>query len=992
MRPGGFFLAIALGIVACPAYGGWFDNWLDKLDPKVGMSKIETNDLELLYYDPSETYLVPYVARAYENSLHAQEKRFDWTPWDRPTIYISDISDYGDAVARSVPNNGVNIDIAPFATTFETFTAGEHFFTLLNHELVHVATLDDWNDQDAWWRHVVHGKPNWTGDHPESIFYNYMTAPRANAPRWWREGSAVYFETWMSGGFGRSQGGYDEMVFRAMVRDHAKFFDPLGLESYGSSIDFQVGVNEYLYGERFFTYLAYAYSPEKVIEWLKRSNGSYASYADDFERVFGKPLDEGWADWVAFEHKFQEANLASLSQYPATQEKKLTVQPLGSVSKSYYDAKTNSLIGGYRVPGVLASIGEISLNGGHIRHIADITAPALYRVTSLAYDPAARTAWYTTKNNAMRDLMQLDVNTGSTKLLINHARIGDLAFNPVDRSLWGVRSLNGLLTLVRLYAPYTEVNEIHTFSYGEVPSDLDISPDGRLLCATVAEINGDQFVMVYRIDDIVRGVGKPIATLKLGDSYPESGTFSKDGRYLYATAYYTGVSNVYRLELATGKVDAVSNAITGYFRPIALNDGSLIVFEYTGQGFLPVRIDPKPVTDLGTIKFLGTETVNKHPAIKSYAVGSPANIPIDQMITYRGDYIPRQEMKLDATYPVVQGYKGHVGLGWYANFEDPLGFNQLQLLISASPAGDIRRWEWLHADVDYRTLYWRIRYWHNLANFYDLFGPTDRSRKGDAVIGDYKEPLIWDLPEELDLSAEVGLYTGLDTLPVAQNVHGSDKQIAEGKVGLHYSDTAQSLGAVDWESGYAWDVEAIEDYARNENFPKVHGSFDFGFPLPWQHSSLWLYSAAGMAMGAESNVLNDFYFGAFGNNYVDNGSIKRYRDYDSFPGFKIDEIGARSFLKSTLEWNLPPLRFEEIGTPAYYLRTIRTALFGGALWADPGSTAANQHVLEDVGIQADLNFTIDVNLPMTFSVGYSHGFGDKDIHGREEILASLKIL
>ena len=57
----------------------------------------------------------------------------------------------------------------------------------------------------------------------------------------------------MGGGLGRAQGGYDEMVFRAMVRDDAHFYDPLGLASRGVQVDFQVGANAYLYGTRFFT-------------------------------------------------------------------------------------------------------------------------------------------------------------------------------------------------------------------------------------------------------------------------------------------------------------------------------------------------------------------------------------------------------------------------------------------------------------------------------------------------------------------------------------------------------------------------------------------------------------------------------------------------------------------------------------------------------------------------------------------------------------------
>ena len=85
------------------------------------------------------------------------------------------------------------------------------------------------------------------------------------------EGSAVFMETWMAGGLGRAQGGYDEMVWRAKVHDNSRFFSPLGLESEGTQIDFQVGANSYLYGTRFMSYLALTYGPDKVVEWLRRA-------------------------------------------------------------------------------------------------------------------------------------------------------------------------------------------------------------------------------------------------------------------------------------------------------------------------------------------------------------------------------------------------------------------------------------------------------------------------------------------------------------------------------------------------------------------------------------------------------------------------------------------------------------------------------------------------------------------------------------------------
>jgi hypothetical protein len=953
------------------------------------LSKIDTPDLRLLYYDPLQTYLTPYVGRAFENSYAFQRKIFDWTPWDRTTVLLEDLVDQGHAVVRGAPNDALTVDVAPIATTFETFTPGERFFTLMNHELVHVATLDVWNEQDAFWRHLFHGKPLPVTDHPETILYNYLAQPRTNVPRWYLEGSAVFMETWMGGGFGRAQGGYDEMVFRAMVRDDSKFFSPMGLESEGTATDFQVAANSYLYGTRFDSYLALVYGPEKVIEWLKRGPDSEGYYASQFEKVFGKPLDSAWADWIVWEHDWQRKNLQSVGKFPVTPVKRLTPQALGSVSRSFYDARTDSLIVGVRNVGQLANIAVVSLKDGSARKVTNIKGPALYRVTSMVYDPEAGKAFYTADNNAYRDLMEVNIATGESKMLLLDARIGDLAFNAVDKSIWGVRHVNGLSTLVRVRAAHDAWNQVITLPYGQDMFDLDISPDGSLLSASISEINGDSRIDIYRISDLLDGTIKAIATLSLGQSIPEGGVFSPDGKYLYATAYYTGVSNVYRLDLAANTYDAVSNAVTGFFRPIPLPDGSLIVYEYTGGGFQPVKIDPKPLTDLGNVKFLGTQIADTHPVVKTWAVGSPAKVPFDSMITDQGFYKPQDEMTFDASYPVAAGYKGHVALGWHAQFEDPLMYDLLSANVSFSPAGDLHDGQQFHADVNYQTLFWHFTYWHNKADFYDLFGPTERARKGDALIGGYKDILIYDPPRQLDATADVELYDGLDTLPGAQNIQSHDPNIATVKLGINYSNIDQSLGAIDQEEGYRVYAKFQDDYAHNVSYPKLHAGFDFGYALPWNHASTWLYTSAGTGGGIKSNALDYYYFGGFGNNFVDDREVKRYRNYDSFPGFGIDDIDGRSFVKSTAEFNFPPIRFEDIGTDAFYLSSARPALFAGILEANPGQDG--HETLEDVGFQLDWNFTVAVRLPMVFSIGDALGFQGGRVN-KNEILISLKIL
>ena len=121
----------------------------------IDLSTLETDNLSLLYFDPVQTYLTPYIARAFENALIFHKKTFDWTPWDRTTLLLKDFGDYGNAAARSSPNNAVLLDVAPLSVSMETFTPGERFFTLTNHELAHVATMDVWNKRDAFWRRFL---------------------------------------------------------------------------------------------------------------------------------------------------------------------------------------------------------------------------------------------------------------------------------------------------------------------------------------------------------------------------------------------------------------------------------------------------------------------------------------------------------------------------------------------------------------------------------------------------------------------------------------------------------------------------------------------------------------------------------------------------------------------------------------------------------------------------------------------------------------------
>ena len=455
-----------------------------------------TEDMNVVYMDEDNSYILPHLTRCFQNSLGFHKDLFDYEPSEEITVLLQDFDDYGYAGATPLPSNYLTIGIEPFEYVYETSPTNERINWVMSHELLHIVASDQAAPKDRKWRKFFGGKVVPDPVQPLSMLYAYLTTPRLYAPRWYHEGLAVFFETWMAGGYGRALGGYDEMVFRTMVENGSYFYDTVGLESEGKAIDFQVGQVSYLYGTRFVSYLAHQYGPQTLVEWLKRGPGSQASYRAQFKQVYGTNLDSEWQRWIEWEHQWQRENLDRIASYPVTEFEALSERPLGSVSRAYFDPERNQLVTAVNYPGEFAHIATVNPDTWEVSKIAEIPTPALYYVTALAYDPESGTAYFTTDNSKQwRDLNAVDIQTGAKRVLIKNIRTGDLAFNRADRSLWGVQHHNGLSRLVRIEPPYTDWDHLRTvltLAYGKDLFDIDVSPDGAWLTASMIEVNGRQ--------------------------------------------------------------------------------------------------------------------------------------------------------------------------------------------------------------------------------------------------------------------------------------------------------------------------------------------------------------------------------------------------------------------------------------------------------------------------------------------------------------------
>ena len=954
------------------------------------LAVLETDDLRLVYIDPIHRFITPHVARCFENSMRMQRQIFDYEPSEKVTVILGDFSDVGNAGAGAVPRNGMLMMLAPPSLAYETYPANERVNTLMNHELVHVALFDRPSGTDPFFRGLFRGKVTPIAEHPESIVYNYLTAPRASAPRWFHEGIAVFVETWMAGGIGRAQGAYDEMVFRAMVRDGTRFYDPLGLVSEGTSTDFQLEMSSYLYGARFMSHLADRYSVEQVIEWVTRVPGSAAHYSRQFSRVFGRSLDDEWRDWIAAETEFQTANLERLREFPMTPYTDLADRGLGSVSRAWIDDRTNRMYVGVNYPGAVSYIGAIDLDTGAIERLVDVKGPTLYTVTSLAWDPKARKLYYTTDNGDWRDVMELDPDTKQTRELVDDARMGDLVVDPRDGTIWGIRHYNGYATIARIVRPHEEWDQVATFPYGEFAYDLDVSPDGTLMTAAVMQPDGRAEVRVWETDRVAETLDTPVDRFDFGATIPLNFVFTPDSRSLIGSSYLTGVSNLFRYSLDRDEWEALSNTETGLFRPIALNDEDVVAFRFTGQGFVPSRLRVQALEDLNAIELFGTRVAKARPELAEWRTGSPAGLDLESMITNRGPYGALRGQELESIYPIVEGYKDQTAVGLRANLGDPVGLHRFHAAASYTPNQDLAEDERLHLDLGYEHFGWRLGYRLNDASFYDLFGPTKSSRKGQAIDLRYQRSLIHDTPRELDLRFGVTHWSGLEVLPEYQNIETSFDETIAASIGVDWRNRKFSIGAVDYEKGTEASLYLSADHVNERTFPSVVGTFDAGVPALIPYSSIWLRTAGGVAPADRDEPFANFYFGGFGNNYVDRGDIKRYRHWYAFPGFELNELGGTNFVRAMLDWNLPPLRFTRLGWPSFHAVWVRTSVFGAGLMTNVDREELRTDAAS-AGVQLDMRMHLLSHLKFTLSAGYAFGF----VEGRRnsnEFMLSLKIL
>jgi len=949
--------------------------------------EVESSHFKLIYKD-SYSYLTPHILSSAENALKPLMKIFNYTPAEKIVIIAYDFSDYGYGAATTLPRDEIQLEIEPFESGYENLLYNDKIQWTLSHELVHIVVDDKASNVEKFSRSIF-GKVEPEQINPMTIFYSLLTNYNRYSPRWHQESIAVFFETWFNGGFGRIFGSFDEMYFRTMTLEEKNFPSPASLENL-SNTSFLLGTIYYLYGERFIAYLTLKYGPDRVISWFNTEDSDfYASYNAKFKKAFVTGTDKIWKEyfdnslykeWENFiidEKKFQEKNLEKIKSAPVTPVKIVVPAKFGWVTEPFLNSHDGEIYFGYNKPGHLASIRKLNYKNFRSEDICTLPTPSLLQVSSVAYDDSLDLFFYTTNNNELyRDIWVVDLKTGDQKELFKDYRTGDITVSRVTHELWGVQHDAGRSSLMYAPYPYKKMDPVINFSEGDNLFNLSVSPSGKYLAAILHRSNGEQSLILVDCDSLKSTEKFQFETLSDKGS-PENPSWSPDSKSIYWNAYTNGVSNIYRDNISLSGIEALSNSLTGLFKPVYINEDSLFAFQFTTDGFQPVIIPNKQAEQLPAINYFGEQIINKYPSLANYLL-KPAEANADTSNSAKEKkYSSFSNLKVQSFVPVISGFQSEKVLGFYAHIADPIYYQNLTMEFGYSPFKDNAGLPKFHFRGKYEfKKEIEIDLDYNASDFYDLFNDRKRGMIGTKITLADTYYWIYDNPLKLKQKTQIDYYSGIKSIN-DNLIKVSQSDFAVAQTNLNSKNLRRSIGSVDYEEGNEFNFTALGYGAQQKKIQlaeMAYAEWDNYSTFIFPHNIFHFKFTAGYVNKNDSLAQANFYFGGFGNRPLEDANVKQYRDVFRFPGIPIYSLLSDTFAKVLIEENFPPVRFDDVRIGEHFLNYVDMSIYTENLFTNEGQF----NTWNDVGGQINFVFKHWFNLESTLSIGAAKSWHSKE--------------
>lgn len=496
--------------------------------------------------------------------------------------------------SQSSQSNGF-VTLAPRRSEFFAMPTQEYNFTGTNEWLNGLAAHE--------YRHIVQFQRSITGFNK---FVYYALGQRAlaglsfvAAPQWFWEGDAVATETAFTQS-GRGRIPNFDLLFRTNFLEGRTFnYHKQYLRSYKHNIP-----SHYVLGYHMVSYLRYKTGDPEIWEKIVRRAWNWPFIPFTFSNAI---------------HKETGSHVVDLYRQMATDLKKKwkdEQQGLNITKFERVNPRKDSVYTDYQFPQVLSDGTVVAMKSG-LAHIAQLVvlsegrehkgilmgpvnqsgqlSSSNLRVVwnEFRYDPRYLVRNYTT-------IVGYDFGTGAKQTVVRHARYASAALSPDGYQVATVETDTNYkikLLIVDYYSGQT-VKEFDNPD-NDFISMPRWSDDGKSIVALRLTKAGKAVTLF----DVGSGTHKdllPPSTENIG--YPVV-----HGQYLFYNSPYSGIDNIYALDVQTGKKFQVTSAKYGAYNPAISPDGQTLYYNNQGRNGMDVvkiPLDPqywKPLEAITTI-------------------------------------------------------------------------------------------------------------------------------------------------------------------------------------------------------------------------------------------------------------------------------------------------------------------------------------------------------------------------------------------------------
>jgi len=645
--PGGFLCAQRIPRVQDEVY-----------HPELEWRTIETEHFKVNFHEGAER-TGRTVAKIAEEIYDPVTSLYNHKPDQKVSFVIWDVDDISNGAAYFYNNK-----IFLYAPSMDFVFRGTHNWlrNVVTHEFTHIVQIQtamkfgrtvpsfylQWLGYESERRpDVLYGYPNIIASVPYSGFV---------VPSWLAEGVAQYNRKELRYDFWDS---YRDMILRSYVlADSMLTWDQMsvfGKTSHGNESSYNAGF-------AFVHYLAERYGEAKLAE-MSRDLASFSEVTVDhaIERAVGRNGRLVYDDWKEELKKSYAGRIAPVLRNKREGEPivflegedELSPATGGSVERIIMDHDLQIPVGLVQpCCRAVAEMGFANLYpkfspdgtklaflstraraylGLSTLHILDLKtnkageAKGIHGpvTTAMSWSPDGKKLYYarsTFQNphwSLQHDLYVYDFESEKETRLTHGLRALSPSVSPDGKSIVCVTNGDGTTNLVLLNADGSGLRPLTSYSQGEQVYDPCWTP------------SGDRIVFDYSIKDgrdiaWIRPDGTDLQFLVDGPDDSRSAAFTPDGRKILFSSDRTGISNLYALDLASRKIDQVTNVVGGAFTPSTNSKGEIVYSLYTSRGFKLYEMNnPEPLPE-GDIHYVSGDLF---PGSGSRSLASTGPVP-----------------------------------------------------------------------------------------------------------------------------------------------------------------------------------------------------------------------------------------------------------------------------------------------------------------------------------------------------------------------------